>query len=116
MNHLGDLSTVLADDESGTWADLPVEFRLRALAHVAGCPHCRADVDEQFNIHFSSLKAEGDDPSGAVLAGLVQGKLDVLNNKAAPLLKLPGDKVRVKDLRITLDNALTVDVQFEGTR
>ncbi len=76
----------------------------------------RADVDTEFNIHFTSLAAEGDDPSGAVIAALIQGKLDKLNNKAAPLLKMPGDKIRVTDLKITLDQRLTVEVQFTGTQ
>lgn len=84
---------------------VPARFRLTG----------REDVDENFNIHFTHLKAQGDDPGGAVLAGVVQGKLDLLNNKAAPLLKLPGDRIRVTDLRLTLDSRLTVDVKFAGS-
>jgi hypothetical protein len=76
----------------------------------------RADVDSNFNVHFTSLTAQGNDPSGAVIAAFVQAKLDKLNNKAAPLLKLPGDKIRVTDLKITLDHRLTVDLQFAGSK
>jgi hypothetical protein len=75
MNHLGDLSTVLADDESGTWADLPVEFRLRALAHVAGCPHCRADVDEQRRVKARMRFAAGAPTVQAMPAGLLDSLL-----------------------------------------
>lgn len=84
---------------------LPARFRLTG----------RADVDENFNVHFTHLQAHGDDPGGAMLAGVVQGKLDKLNNKAAPLLKLPGDRIHVTDLRLTLDTRLTVDVKFAGS-
>ncbi len=76
----------------------------------------RADVDSNFNVHFTSLTAEGNDPSGAMIAAFVQGKLNQLNNKAAPLLKLPGDKIRITDLNIRLDQRLTVDVMFAGTQ
>jgi len=76
----------------------------------------RADVDSNFNIHFTSLAAEGNDPSGAVIAAFIQGKLDKLNNKAAPLLKLPGDKIHITDLSLKLDDRLTVEVKFAGTQ
>jgi hypothetical protein len=76
----------------------------------------RADVDDDFNIHFTSLTAQGNDPTGAIIASVLQGKLDKLNNKAAPLLRLPGDKIKVTDLRITLDQRLTVELAFAGTQ
>ena len=85
---------------------LPTTFRLIG----------RADVDNNFNVHFTSLTAAGNDPSGAVIAAFVQANLDKINNKAAPLLKLPGDKIRVSDLKITLDRRLTVDIGFAGSR
>jgi hypothetical protein len=85
---------------------VPATFRLTG----------RVDVDDQFNVHFKNLSARGRDPSGAVLAGVIQARLDKLNNKAAPLLRLPGDKIRVTGLNITLDDALSIHMQFQGTR
>lgn len=76
----------------------------------------RADVDDNFNIHFTGLNAQGYDPSGALLAGFLQGKLDKLNDRAAPLMRLPGDKIRVTDIRIRIDQRLTVDLKFAGTQ
>ena len=75
MNHLGDLSTVLADDESGTWDDLPVDVRLRALAHVAGCPNCRADVDQQRHVKARVRLAAGAPTLQAMPAGLLDSLL-----------------------------------------
>lgn len=75
MTHLGDLSTVLADDETGTWADLPTDVRLRALAHVAGCPSCRSDVDEQRRVKARMRFAAGAPTLQAMPAGLLDSLL-----------------------------------------
>jgi hypothetical protein len=85
---------------------IPAKFKLTG----------RADVDADFNVRFSNLNAQGQDPSGALIAGVVQGKLDKLNNKAAPLLKLPGDRIRVTDLKLTVDQSITIDVKVAGSR
>ena len=75
MTHLGALSTVLADDETGTWVDLPTDVRLRALAHVAGCPSCRADVDEQRRVKARMRFAAGVPTLQAMPAGLLDSLL-----------------------------------------
>ena len=75
MSHLGDLTTVLADDERGTWVDLPVDVRLRALAHVAGCSSCRADVDEQRRVKARVRLAAGAPTVQAMPAGLLDSLL-----------------------------------------
>lgn len=85
---------------------VPASFRLTG----------RVDIDDDFNVYFTRLRATGLDAGGAVLAGVVQARLDQYNNKAAPLLRLPGNRVRVTDLKLSLDQALTVDVRFAGTR
>ena len=76
----------------------------------------RADVDDDFNVHFSNLDAHGLDPTGKVVAELVQSRLDKANGRAAPLMKLPGDKIRVTAFKIHLDHKLAVDVGFKGTK
>lgn len=85
---------------------LPATFRMTG----------RVDIDDDFNVYFTHLSATGIDASGSLVAGLLQGKLDKLNNKAAPLMRLPGNRVRVTDLKLSLDDALTVDVRFAGGR
>ena len=75
MSHLGDLCTVLADDETGTWADLPTDVRLRALAHVAGCPSCRADVYDQRRVKTRVRLAAGAPTLQAMPAGLLDSLL-----------------------------------------
>jgi hypothetical protein len=75
MSHLGDLSTVLADDEHGTWVDLSLDVRLRALAHVADCPSCRAEVDEQRRVKARVRLAAGAPTVQAMPAGLLDSLL-----------------------------------------
>lgn len=75
MSHLGDLTSVLADDERGTWVDLPIDVRLRALAHVASCPSCGADVDEQRRVKARVRLAAGAPTVQAMPAGLLDSLL-----------------------------------------
>ncbi|MGN6507356.1 MAG: hypothetical protein ACTHM6_17505 [Tepidisphaeraceae bacterium] len=85
---------------------VPATFRLTG----------RLDVDADFNVHFLNLLATGTDPAGMLVAQLVQTKLDKVNGKAAPLLKFPGDQIKVDALQIHLSDILTVRVGLEGTR
>ena len=104
-----------SDNPRSIAADLLVRSRVLlvpATFRLTG----RADIDPEFNVHFSKLDATGLDPTGKVIAGLVQSRLDKVNNRAAQLLKLPGDKIKVSDFEIHLDKSLSVDVSFKGTK
>jgi hypothetical protein len=68
------------------------------------------------NVLFTELEARGGDPGGAIAAGFVQEKLDSFNRKIARLLKLPGDKVHVTELAFRVQERLTIDVKFAGTK
>ncbi len=107
--------SLVSRDARSLEADVVVQasiLLLPATFRVAG----RVDIDEQFNVYFTHLSATGIDASGSLIASLLQGKLDKLNNKAAPLMRLPGNRVRVTDLKLSLDEALTIDVRFAGSR
>lgn len=84
---------------------IPSDFRLKG----------RVDIDDAFNVHFSRLDATGTNPAGKIVAGVIQGKLDKINNKAAPLLKLPGDKIKLRDLAMTVGESLVIDAELVGT-
>ena len=75
----------------------------------------KAAVDEQFNVHFSELSADGHDPSGAIVANFVQDRLQKYNDKAAPLVKLPGGKIHLTGLMFDVTDELSIDVNFAGT-
>ncbi|MGC4032370.1 MAG: hypothetical protein QM754_11685 [Tepidisphaeraceae bacterium] len=103
-----------SDDPRSLLADVTVHARLLLIPadfRIKG----RIDVDDAFNVHFSQLDATGTNPAGKIVAGVVQGKLDKLNNKAAPLLKLPGDKIKLSDLAMTVGESLVIDAELVGT-
>ena len=83
---------------------IPADFRLTG----------RIDVDDDFNVHFTKLNAAGLDPAGKVIAGIVQTRLDKLNDKAAPLLKLPGDRIKLSGLSMFVGDALTIEADLVG--
>lgn len=63
--HLGDLSAALVDD------DLIGEERDRALAHVAGCETCRAEVHEQRQVKIMLRSVPPVEPDLALVAQLL---------------------------------------------
>lgn len=83
---------------------LPANFRITG----------RIDIDDAFNVHFKNLNAAGLNPTGRIVAGVVQTRLDKLNGKAAPLLKLPGDRIRLTGLAMDVGEALTIDADLVG--
>ncbi|HEX8324467.1 MAG TPA: hypothetical protein VF595_11205 [Tepidisphaeraceae bacterium] len=102
-----------SDNPRSLEADVLVRARLLLLpAHfrITG----RADITDAFNVHFTKLNAAGLNATGKIVAGVVQSRLDKLNNKAAPLLKLPGDRIRLTDVAINVGEALTIDADLIG--
>lgn len=103
-----------SDNPHALAVDITVRARLLlipAAFRIVG----RADVDDAFNVHFNGLTATGLDPTGKVIAGIVQTRLDKVNGKAAPLLKMPGDHIKVSDLTIAVGKDLTFDIGLVGT-
>ena len=64
MNHLGDRIAALADGELGH------RERDRALAHVAHCVTCRAELDAQRAVKAALAAAREPDPTALTLAAL----------------------------------------------
>jgi hypothetical protein len=104
-----------SDNPRSLQADVLVYCRLflfPARFHLTG----RLDIDDAFNVHFSRLNAAGLDPTGKVVAGIVQTRLDKMNNRAARLLKMPDDRVRITELTMKLTENLTIDVDLAGSQ
>jgi anti-sigma factor RsiW len=64
VSHLDDLAAALADGELGH------DARDRALAHLAGCAECRADVDLQRRIKALLANQPDPEPPQALVARL----------------------------------------------
>ncbi len=65
MTHLGDRIAALADGELGH------AERDRALAHVAGCPSCRAALEEQRAVRTLLSSAAAPEPAPETMAALL---------------------------------------------
>jgi hypothetical protein len=95
MSHLGDLASVLVDDELGS---LDSESRERALAHLSTCSTCEADVDAQRHIKARMKLAAG---VPAAPAGLLDSLLRIPEaaEPATPRTSVPGVSTRRPPLR-----------------
>lgn len=86
----------------GFWILLPTTLTLKG----------RIDVDSQFNAHLSGLSCDGGEVGGPILAGLISGALKKYDGKTMPLAAFPGDRLRMHDLQIAVDDALHVYASF----
>jgi len=76
--------------------------------------HARADLDQWCNVQFSELSCEGLDAGGKAVAALAQGQIDKYNGKVLPLVRWPGDRVVLSDVRVTVDDALRITAKFQA--
>jgi pyrimidine operon attenuation protein/uracil phosphoribosyltransferase len=72
----------------------------------------RIDIDEHFNAKLSHLSCVGIEAGGPLLASLINTVLKKYDGKTMPLAAFPGDKLKMRDLHITVDDALRIDAQF----
>jgi hypothetical protein len=86
----------------GFWLLIPTDITLTG----------RIDVDQNFNAKFSHLSCTGTDVGGPLLAKFIDGALKKYEGKVMPLAAFPGDKLKMRDLHITVDDALHVDAEF----
>jgi hypothetical protein len=72
----------------------------------------RLDVDQNFNAKLSSLSCTGAEAGGPLLAGLINSAIKKYEGKVMPLAAFPGDHLKVKDLRISVDDTLHINAEF----
>ena len=72
----------------------------------------RLDVDDNFNVLLSRLFVTGQDVGGGLIAAFLEPKVMKYDNKLMPLVRFPGDKMKLTDFRITLDDSLRLEVEF----
>jgi hypothetical protein len=86
----------------GWWLLLPTTI------HFTG----RCDVDDSFNAHLSHLTCTGSNVGGPLLAAIVDGVIKKYEGKVQPLAAFPGQKIRIRNLDIHLDDDLHVKIAF----
>jgi hypothetical protein len=72
----------------------------------------RLDIDQDFNAKLSSLSCTGAEAGGPLLAGLINSAIKKYEGKVMPLVAFPGDHLKMKDLRISVDDTLHINAEF----
>ena len=94
---------------------LAVEVRLRArklfLAaslRVTG----QLDLDDQLNLKISGLTCTGDGGIAGMACGILKPYLEKFDGREFPLMPLPLKGISLRDVRLTVDDNLTVTAEF----
>lgn len=74
--------------------------------------HGRLDIDEACNVRFTELTCTGEDAGGAMMAAFAEPALKKQQRRVAPLVSWPGNRIVVKDVHITVDEALRIRGEF----
>ncbi len=89
---------------SGFWFVLPTSFAFTG----------RVDVDDNFNAHLSNISCHGTDVGGLLFAGIVDNAIKKYEGRVMPLASFPGGKIQVRDLAISVDDAVHIDIAFSS--
>lgn len=91
------------------------EVRLRArklffttVIKLAG----KLDLDEQLNASVSDLRCTGDGAIGSLACGFLAPHLQKVNGRSFSLMALPLGDVRLRDVRLSANERLTVEAEF----
>ncbi|HZE12838.1 MAG TPA: hypothetical protein VE086_03695 [Chthoniobacterales bacterium] len=74
------------------------------------------DLDEQLNARISGLDCTGEGAIASVACGVLKPHLQKLDGREFPLMSLPLGEVRLHDVRIALDDKLSVTAEFGSAR
>lgn len=72
----------------------------------------RVDIDDDMNATIYNLSAEGDEALGPLLVHFIRPALAKYDGKTKPLMSFPNPEVRLKDVRISVDDRVTLDAVF----
>jgi hypothetical protein len=86
----------------GLWLLIPTSITLSG----------RIDIDQHFDATLSHLSCTGTDVGGPLLAGFINSALKKYDGKVMPLAAFPGDRMKMRDLHISVDDALRIDAEF----
>lgn len=94
---------------------LAAEVRLRAKKlfmsasiRVTG----QLDLDDALNARISGLDCAGEGAMGGVACGLLKPHLEKLEGRQLPLASLPLGQVRLREVRLAVDERLSVNAEF----
>ena len=87
---------------SGTWLLVPTSFRITG----------RIDIDGDFFAHISEVSCTGTDVGGVLLAGFIDGAIRKHDGRVMPLAAFPGDRIRLRDVQIEVDDSVNLRARF----
>jgi hypothetical protein len=94
---------------------LAAEVRLRARKvflsaslKVTG----RLELDDQLNLQVSDLKCTGDGGIATLACGILKPYLEKIDGRKFPLMSLPLGEVQLRDVRLVVDEKLSVTAEF----
>jgi hypothetical protein len=76
----------------------------------------RLDLDEQLSAKISGLDCVGEGAIASVACGILRPHLQKLDGREFPLMSLPLGEVRLRDVRIAVNEKLSVTAEFGSTR
>lgn len=96
----------LSMDVWGRWIFLPGHVRLVG----------RMTLDDGFNAHVSDVDIRGIDLGGMVMAGLIDKQIKQANHRVVPLVRFPGNRIQLRDVKILVDDKWRLNARFGGVR
>jgi hypothetical protein len=94
---------------------LAVEVRLRARKLFLGASlrvTGQLDLDDQLNLKISGLNCTGDGGIAAMACGILKPYLEKFHGREFPLMSLPLKGISLRDVRLTVDDSLTITAEF----
>lgn len=72
----------------------------------------RVDIDDQMNATLYNLAVEGDEALGPLIVHFIRPALAKYDGKTKPLMSFPNPEVKLKDVRVTAGERITLDAVF----
>ncbi len=72
----------------------------------------RVDIDDQMNATLYNVAVEGDEALGPLIVHLIRPALAKYDGKTKPLMSFPNPEVKLKDVRVTAGERITLDAVF----
>jgi hypothetical protein len=94
---------------------LAVEMRLRARKLFLAASIVvtgQLDLDDQLNLKVSGLSCAGDGGMANLACGVLTPHLRKIDGREFPLMSLPLGETRLRDVRVTVDDNLSITAEF----
>ena len=81
---------------------------IKGVVRISG----KLDIDDELTATVSKLVAVGEGAIGSLVAGVVQSKLQPFNGQSVPLMTFSLGDTTLRDLKISVKNAVEVSAKF----